>query len=123
MPEFTYRLPWHRRLAFGIGHILNDLCAAMWFSYLLLYFHNVLNFSNTSAGYLLLIGQVADALATPLIGYESDNTNGFCKYTKRKSWHLLGEFCLSNLSHVVLYEVLSLTLSVRLTYSDNNFAK
>ena len=35
--------------------------------------------------------QVADALATPFVGYESDRINGFCGYGKRKSWHLLGK--------------------------------
>ena len=26
--------------AFGLGHILNDLCASMWFNYLMIYFTN-----------------------------------------------------------------------------------
>ena len=25
---------------FGLGHILNDLCASMWFNYLMIYFTN-----------------------------------------------------------------------------------
>lgn len=29
------------RFSFGVGHVLNDLCASMWFSYLLVYFHKV----------------------------------------------------------------------------------
>lgn len=43
-------------------------------------------------GYLLLIGQIADALSTPFVGYESDRLSGFCNYGKRKSWHLLGKY-------------------------------
>ena len=90
MSEPSYRLPCYRRFAYSIGHVLNDLCASIWFSYLLVFFHKVLNFSNENAGLLLLLGQVADAIATPLVGYESDRIEGCWKYTKRKSWHLLG---------------------------------
>ena len=87
----THRLSCSKRFSYGVGHVLNDLCASMWFSYLLIFYHHVINFSNEMAGYLMLLGQVADALATPLVGYESDRTSGFCGYTKRKSWHIVGE--------------------------------
>ena len=30
-----------QKLGYGLGHVLNDLCASMWFTYLLLYFHQV----------------------------------------------------------------------------------
>ncbi|CAH1778048.1 unnamed protein product [Owenia fusiformis] len=65
----------------------------MWFSYLLVYLHFVIGFNNVLAGNLMLIGQVSDAVFTPFIGFESDRTNGFCGYGKRKSWHLLGTIC------------------------------
>ncbi|XP_060890125.1 major facilitator superfamily domain containing 12b isoform X1 [Labrus mixtus] len=82
-----------RRLCFAMGHFQNDLCASMWFTYLLVYLHNVLGFQSTYAGVLLLIGQIADGLCTPLVGYESDKTlSGICG--KRKSWHLLGTVCV-----------------------------
>ena len=84
-------LPWLQKLSYGVGHVLNDLCASMWFSYLLLYFQSVNLFSKLSAGFILLLGQLADAIATPLIGYESDRINGCFGYGKRKSWHVLGE--------------------------------
>jgi Na+/melibiose symporter-like transporter len=35
------RLPLSVKLGYGLGHILNDLCASMWFTYLLLFFHQV----------------------------------------------------------------------------------
>ena len=92
MAEPTYRLPCSRRFGYGVGHVLNDLCASIWFSYLLVFYHSVLGFSNKNAGYLMLLGQVADAISTPLVGYESDKAEGFCRYTKRKSWHLLGTY-------------------------------
>jgi Na+/melibiose symporter-like transporter len=87
-------LPWTTRLSYGVGHVLNDLCASMWFSYLLLYFESINLFSNSLAGYVLLLGQIADALATPLIGYESDRIKGCCGYGKRKSWHVLGKYII-----------------------------
>lgn len=55
--------------------------------------HQVRSFNNIYAGSLLLVGQIADAIATPLIGFESDAASGCCGYTKRKSWHLFGIFC------------------------------
>lgn len=62
----------------------------MWFSYLLLFFHKVLNFSNSMAGYVMLTGQIADGIATPLVGYESDRRGNLCNYGRRKTWHLIG---------------------------------
>ncbi|MCI4386167.1 hypothetical protein PGIGA_G00059230 [Pangasianodon gigas] len=79
-----------KRLSYAVGHFLNDLCASMWFTYLLVYYHSVLGFQNSYAGVLLLVGQVADGVCTPLIGYESDRTAGCCNYGKRKTWHLIG---------------------------------
>lgn len=80
-----------KRLSYAVGHFLNDLCASMWFTYLLVYYHSVLGFHNSYAGVLLLVGQIADGVCTPLIGYESDRTAGCFGYGKRKSWHLVGK--------------------------------
>ncbi|KAF7646438.1 hypothetical protein LDENG_00187830 [Lucifuga dentata] len=90
MSDTERTLPVWRRLSYAAGHFLNDLCASMWFTYLLLFYHSVLGFQNTYAGVLLLIGQVADGVCTPLIGYESDRTPGCGNYGKRKTWHLVG---------------------------------
>ncbi|XP_061099838.1 major facilitator superfamily domain-containing protein 12-like isoform X2 [Conger conger] len=83
-------LPLPRLLSYAVGHFLNDLCASMWFTYLLIYYHSVLGFQNVYAGVLLLAGQIADGICTPLIGYESDQTSGCGTYGKRKTWHLVG---------------------------------
>lgn len=56
--EVYRRLPFKLQIAYGIGHVLNDVCASMWFTYLLVFFHLVLQFSNSDAGLILLIGQV-----------------------------------------------------------------
>ncbi|XP_061153552.1 major facilitator superfamily domain containing 12b isoform X2 [Syngnathus typhle] len=82
-----------QRLCYAVGHFLNDLCASMWFTYLLVYLHSVLGLRSTFAGVLLLIGQVADGVCTPIIGYESDRSPSM-RHGKRKSWHLLGTICV-----------------------------
>lgn len=56
--EVYRRIPLKLHLAYGVGHVLNDICASMWFTYLLVFFHLVLQFSNSEAGLVLLVGQV-----------------------------------------------------------------
>ncbi|KAM7141585.1 major facilitator superfamily domain-containing protein 12 [Molossus nigricans] len=83
------------RLSYAVGHFLNDLCASMWFTYLLLYLHSVRAYSSRGAGLLLLLGQVADGLCTPLVGYEADRAAGRCaRCGPRKAWHLVGTTCV-----------------------------
>lgn len=52
----TDQLSFGRKLSYGVGHVLNDLSASMWFSYLLIYLHRVVNFENATAGYMMLLG-------------------------------------------------------------------
>ena len=54
MPRPGGQLSFFVKLAYGTGHILNDMCASMWFTYLLIYFHSVLQFDNTLAGLIML---------------------------------------------------------------------
>ncbi|XP_013194753.2 major facilitator superfamily domain-containing protein 12 [Amyelois transitella] len=84
------------QFGYGVGHILNDVCASLWFSYLLVFFHLVLEFGASQAGNLMLIGQVVDALATPFVGYHSDHTDNSVsrKFGRRKLWHLFGTACI-----------------------------
>lgn len=81
------------KVSYGVGHVLNDICASMWFTYLLVFFYYVLGFDASLSGAVLLIGQVADALATPFVGLHSDKNDDFwlCRYGRRKSWHLIGK--------------------------------
>jgi len=81
---------WQQKLLYSFGHIHNDLCAAMWFTLLIVFFQYIIHFRDALAGCLLLWGQVVDAIATPIVGYLCDFTDGFCRLGKRKSWHLLG---------------------------------
>lgn len=77
------KLKWTTRLAFSVGHVLNDLCASMWFTYLLVFFHLVLRFDNSLSGIILLIGQIADGLATPFVGLEVGRA--YNEHSKRKT--------------------------------------
>lgn len=50
-------LPLMTKIGFGLGHIYNDLCAGVWFSYTLLFMQNALHMPGTwiqSFGYLLI---------------------------------------------------------------------
>lgn len=100
------QIPCRHKFGYGIGHVLNDICASVWFTYLLVYFHLVLGFTPVYAGILLLIGQIADALATPFVGYHSDKRDDFwlCRYGRRKTWHLTGT-SLNFTSHYCLLEI------------------
>uniref|UniRef100_A0A1I7YPA0 MFS domain-containing protein n=1 Tax=Steinernema glaseri TaxID=37863 RepID=A0A1I7YPA0_9BILA len=80
-------------IGYGIGHFYNDLCASMWFTYLMIYLEKVVKLQSSSAGFLMLVGQVTDAIATPLVGILSDHsTLPHCsaRFGRRLSWHFLG---------------------------------
>lgn len=47
-----------QKISYGLGHVFNDLCAAMWFSYTLFYFQVVLQMESSTAGLLLMIGML-----------------------------------------------------------------
>ncbi|CAB0018141.1 unnamed protein product [Nesidiocoris tenuis] len=86
-------LPWITRAGYGVGHVLNDLCSAMWFLYFLMFLTHVDGMSDRHGAIVLLIGQIADALATPVIGVWSDRGSLGClsRIGKRRSWYLLGK--------------------------------
>lgn len=62
MSDVQRSLPVFRRLSYAVGHFLNDLCASMWFTYLLVFYHSVLGLRNTYAG-VFLFDQVSDIIA------------------------------------------------------------
>ncbi|XP_028035124.1 major facilitator superfamily domain-containing protein 12-like [Bombyx mandarina] len=103
------------QLGYGIGHILNDVCASLWFTYFLVYFKLVLEFSNVQSGTLMLVGQMVDALATPFIGYHSDHTDNFwsAKYGRRKLWHLFGTICVVTSFPFIFSECVGCSLTHR----------
>lgn len=65
---------WIYRLAYAVGHVLNDLCASIWFTYTLVFFQAGIQLPASLAGIIMLIGQVADAVATPIVGLGSDHS-------------------------------------------------
>lgn len=89
-------LPVRKIIAFGCGHVLNDLCASCWFTYLLVLMHKVLGFAAWKSALILLSGQIADALATPLVGIYSDKSRGMhcCGFFfgRRHLWYTIGTF-------------------------------
>ena len=86
------RTPLKQRISFGTGHIFNDLCSAVWFTYFIVYFNKVVGLSSKQTGLLFLIAQSADAILTPFTGIGCDRfvIKPFSRYGKRKSWHLFG---------------------------------
>lgn len=93
-----------QRFGYSIGHFLNDCCASMWFTYLLMFFKKVINLSSSEAAALMLIGQVVDGCFTPIIGILSDKFIAIPFCTQRKSWHLLGT-CLTAISFIFIYNI------------------
>ncbi len=94
---------WRHRLAYSVGHFLNDLCSAVWFTYTLVFFQAGLKLSPVIAGALVLTGQIADGLATPVVGYLCDRSQAAAvQYNAthqqgrwhrprgRLAWHLAG---------------------------------
>ena len=61
------------------------------FSQPFVFLQNVLGLTGSLAGYLLFIGQTADAACTPLVGYFSDKSSGCYKFGRRKCWHAFGK--------------------------------
>ena len=78
-----------QKLFYGFGHLSNDLWINVWFSYLIVFTTKIIKLSETDAGLLILVGQIADAVTTVLLGQISDRIKiGF--YGKRKLFHLIG---------------------------------
>lgn len=73
------------KIGYGLGHVYNDLCAGVWFSYLLLFMKGALKMPGTEAGAMMMVGQVGDAMATPVVGILVD------KYGTKQQWHLFGK--------------------------------
>ena len=78
------------RIAFGMGNMLNVLSVVgLWFPYAVTFFSKVLLLKPHQAGTIVLVGQVAGGIFTPLVGVLSDSCK--CRaYGRRKILHLLG---------------------------------
>lgn len=88
-----HKLPVSQKFCYGVGHILNDLAANAWFSYLIIYLTKVARLSNSHTGLVAMLGQVTDGICTPITAILNDKT--VCRYGRRKIWHLIGTICVS----------------------------
>lgn len=79
-------LKFFEKAGFSLGHIYNDLCAGVWFSYTLLFMQGILLIPGPQAGALVMLGQVGDAIFTPIIGIITD------KFSTKRKWHVFGKF-------------------------------
>ncbi|XP_063980764.1 major facilitator superfamily domain-containing protein 12-like [Diachasmimorpha longicaudata] len=95
-PLIEGRISMRTKLAYSLGHIFNDLAAAMWFSYTLIYLQRIALLEPITAGALLLLGQLVDALMTPVFGVLVD------RYSKKKTWHIIGSVLVA-LSFPVIF--------------------
>lgn len=71
------------KVGYGVGHVFNDLCLTVWFSYTLLFLKDVLMMPNV-AGSLITLGQITDAVFSAIIGYLTD------RYSTKRNWHIMG---------------------------------
>ena len=76
------------KIAYSIGHFSNDMCAAGWFFYFTYYLTYVIKMPGPQAGLVLLAGQVADGLTTPLVGLLSDKIK--TPIGSRAPWYIIG---------------------------------
>ncbi|XP_027339972.1 major facilitator superfamily domain-containing protein 12-like [Abrus precatorius] len=73
---------------YGTGHMLNDITAACWFTYLLLFLTDI-GLSSRNAAAVMLSGQVADGFATIFVGELIDRFGHF------KIWHGAGSLLVA----------------------------
>lgn len=71
------------KVGYSLGHVFNDLCATVWFSYTLLFLKDVLMMPG-EAGLYMTLGQIADAIFSALIGFLTD------RYSTKRNWHVVG---------------------------------
>ncbi|KAF5199062.1 major facilitator superfamily domain-containing protein 12-like [Thalictrum thalictroides] len=73
---------------YGVGHMLNDITSACWFTYLLLFLTDI-GLSPRDAAAVMLSGQVADAFTTIFAGELIDRFGHF------KIWHAAGSILVA----------------------------
>lgn len=85
MDDSKTTLNFFEKAGYSLGHVMNDLFAGVWFSYTLLFMQGVLQMPGPQAGIMVMLGQVGDALATPVVGFLTD------KYSTKRKWHIFGK--------------------------------
>ncbi|XP_052890488.1 major facilitator superfamily domain-containing protein 12-like [Anopheles moucheti] len=77
-------LKMYEKIGYGLGHVHNDLSVGIWFSYTLLFMQGTLGMPAAEAGAMVMLGQVGDAIATPIVGFLTD------RYGTKRQWHIAG---------------------------------
>ncbi|CAH8592094.1 unnamed protein product [Heterobilharzia americana] len=90
-------LTWRLRLSYALGHVLNDLCASVWFTYTLVFFKFGIGIPTSMAGLIILVGQLVDGFVTPLIGLFSDKFSSQSSMLSSSS--PVARTCTDNLLH------------------------
>ncbi|MFC6259572.1 MFS transporter [Levilactobacillus fujinensis] len=80
------RLPFHRKVTYGFTDMAGNLLYCIVGSYMLYFFTNVFGLGVGTAGSLLLLGRVIDAIGAPVMGVLVDHTHS--KYGKSRPWFL-----------------------------------
>lgn len=75
-------------LYYGVGHMLNDITSACWFTYLLMFLTDI-GLSPRDAAIVMLSGQVADGFTTIFAGELIDRFGHF------KIWHAAGSILVA----------------------------
>ncbi|CAH8849103.1 unnamed protein product [Trichobilharzia szidati] len=65
-------MKWITKIAYGTGQMLKDLVAGVISIFYIVFYEGCISLSSSQVGALLLAGQIANGLATPLIGFLSD---------------------------------------------------
>ena len=63
----------------------------MWNTYSTWYLNQAIHLSDYETGLVVMVGQLIDAIAQPLIGYCSDNID--TRFGKRMPWYIVGHLC------------------------------
>lgn len=89
------------KFAYSVGHFSNDLCAAGWFFYFTYYLKYVIKLEGGTTGLVMLAGQVADGITTPLVGLGSDK----CKTPigSRAPWYIVGSIIVLPCFFMILF--------------------
>lgn len=90
--------------SYGFGHFMNDICASSWFFLLSYYLIQIIQIEKHDASYVILSGQIADAIATPFVGILSDKTE--TRYGKRTPWYFCGTVLVSISFTLIFFSML-----------------
>src|SRR5210317_854420 len=94
-------VPTGQKLAFGSGHLANQLFPAALGVFMVVLVMS-LNMSPVLAGILGALPRLLDALTDPVMGYISDNTKS--KWGRRKPYILLGSV-ITGVSFMVMWQL------------------